>query len=83
MTRHELAELNDARDLHLKANDWINTLIASGVSPRAAAAAMLTAVTEQALLDGGPEKTAAFLKHQAEMVETSGTDWLAALKSCQ
>lgn len=69
-------ELKDAQALLLKAHEWMDALIVSGMSERAVSTALMTATTERALRSGGTAATAAWFDGQAERVRTFGDDWI-------
>lgn len=73
--------MNDARAVHTKAHEWINTLMTSGVSETAAVVALQQALVERLLIAGGTVQAAKFLRGQAEQVERYGPDFIHALKA--
>lgn len=72
-------QLQDAREVHAKAHDLVNTLVASGISEQAAVVGTFQALVERVLLAGGTKETARWLRDQAGQVEKTGDEFLRAL----
>jgi hypothetical protein len=64
-----MTDLDEARDLHRKAHDWIDNLLVAGVSESAAVTALVVAATDRVMLAGGPGKAADWLRGHADNIE--------------
>lgn len=73
-------KINDARDVREKAHLWVNTMITAGITEQAAVVGAMQALVERALLQGGSEKTAGWLRDQATQIETYGDELLRLLR---
>lgn len=72
-------ELEEAAALRRDAAEWLGTLRTAGVPTRAVAAAVITALTEFAIVEVGPEAAAAWLRSHADAVDRLGGEWRKAL----
>ena len=63
-------------DLRAKTQSWVEGLIISGMEENAAIAAINVALIERALRNGGPQKTAEWLRSLADLVEENGDNLL-------
>jgi len=75
-----MVDNSEMLELRAKAQAWIDSLQIGGMSENAAVAAIHLALVERALVAGGVEKTAKWLRGMAEMVEMAGADLLALLR---
>ena len=64
MTEREMIE--EAADVRVKASEWIDVLIASGVEEKVIVSGLLVAATDRVIGSGGIEEAARWLKLQAD-----------------
>ena len=74
-------KLQDARDVRDQAHQWVNTMLAAGIAEQAAVVGAMQALIERALISGGSEKTANWLRGQAAQIEMHGDDLLRMLRN--
>ncbi len=70
--------LIEARQINQQTHAWMDSLLTAGVSEAAAVTGAMNALIERALVSGGPEKTAKWLRGQARYTERHGGDLIAA-----
>lgn len=77
---HFTAAEAEALDLRPRVHEWINDLVCAGVEERAALAAILSAISERALVSLGTAPTVAWLRQMADMMAQHGDALLAGMK---
>ncbi|WP_230280717.1 hypothetical protein [Croceicoccus sp. Ery15] len=74
-------KLQDAHEVREKAHNWVNTMVAAGISEQAAVIGAMQALVERALLQGGSKKTANWLRNQAMQIDVHGDELLRMFKN--
>lgn len=80
MTDPNMEEKREMLDLRAKTQAWIDSLIVSGMAENAAVSAMHMSLIERALVRGGVDETARWLRGMAAMVEANGGELLTELR---
>lgn len=74
-------KLQDARDVRDQAHHWVNTMLAAGIAEQAAVVGAMQALIERALISGGSDKTANWLRSQATQIELHGDELVRMLQN--
>ena len=62
--------LTEARELHGKAGEWIDNLVAAGVAEQSIASAMVVAATDRVIASAGVSEAQRWLRAQADALSS-------------
>jgi hypothetical protein len=74
-------EAQDMLDVRTKTQAWIDSILVAGMAEDAAVSAIHMSLIERALVRGGVQQTAGWLRGMARMVEQQGPALLTVLKA--